>query len=102
MSPSPAVPFAPPLNPGTSSDCGKAIPNPSIIGYAQPPSSESEAALGHLAELRQLLEISDGFGCIGVSNDASSRTRIRSPESWWRGLDSNQRTLARADLQSAA
>ena len=21
---------------------------------------------------------------------------------WWRGLDSNQRTLARADLQSAA
>src|SRR5688572_24348039 len=22
--------------------------------------------------------------------------------SWWRGLDSNQRTLARADLQSAA
>src|SRR5437660_6517924 len=23
-------------------------------------------------------------------------------EGWWRGLDSNQRTLARADLQSAA
>ena len=23
-------------------------------------------------------------------------------EPWWRGLDSNQRTLARADLQSAA
>jgi hypothetical protein len=26
----------------------------------------------------------------------------RSPGRWWRGLDSNQRTLARADLQSAA
>ena len=23
-------------------------------------------------------------------------------EGWWKGLDSNQRTLARADLQSAA
>src|SRR3954453_763702 len=26
----------------------------------------------------------------------------RLTERWWRGLDSNQRTLARADLQSAA
>src|SRR5215217_262167 len=26
----------------------------------------------------------------------------RHPRKWWRGLDSNQRTLARADLQSAA
>src|SRR5690349_5455471 len=28
--------------------------------------------------------------------------RDRAYRSWWRGLDSNQRTLARADLQSAA
>src|SRR5688500_2753080 len=28
--------------------------------------------------------------------------RILSVGGWWRGLDSNQRTLARADLQSAA
>src|SRR4051794_41014667 len=28
--------------------------------------------------------------------------RTARAEQWWRGLDSNQRTLARADLQSAA
>src|SRR5688500_13868832 len=28
--------------------------------------------------------------------------RTSSRRRWWRGLDSNQRTLARADLQSAA
>ena len=35
----------------------------------------------------------------GISRDVSERWRI---SWWWTGLDSNQRTLARADLQSAA
>ena len=30
------------------------------------------------------------------------RRRVRRRSAWWRGLDSNQRTLSRADLQSAA
>jgi hypothetical protein len=32
----------------------------------------------------------------------SARERASRDRQWWRGLDSNQRTLARADLQSAA
>ena len=36
----------------------------------------------------------------GRSGFALRRTACR--QGWWRGLDSNQRTLARADLQSAA
>ena len=34
-------------------------------------------------------------GCLASQSSGTS-------EGWWRGLDSNQRTLARADLQSAA
>src|SRR6478672_788250 len=33
---------------------------------------------------------------------AVQMARHRACDEWWRGLDSNQRTLARADLQSAA
>ena len=35
-----------------------------------------------------------------VSN--KERERLIDPREWWRGLDSNQRTHTRADLQSAA
>src|SRR5690348_1082520 len=41
-----------------------------------------------------------------VSSAGLARLHARAPrpegDQWWRGLDSNQRTLARADLQSAA
>ena len=37
-----------------------------------------------------------------VGSPYSAVPRSASVRRWWRGLDSNQRTLARADLQSAA
>ena len=51
------------------------------------------------------LRVNREFGKLEV---CSSEPRMRAERelvplrSWWRGLDSNQRTLARADLQSAA
>ena len=42
---------------------------------------------------------------ISLLTVVTTMPQVREPaclRSWWRGLDSNQRTLARADLQSAA
>ena len=40
--------------------------------------------------------------CPRPTRNRAPRTVVALGEKWWRGLDSNQRTLARADLQSAA
>src|SRR3546814_8021601 len=44
-------------------------------------------------------------GTAGAAEAPAHRSRfwmIPAPRRWWTGLDSNQRTLTRADLQSAA
>jgi hypothetical protein len=46
--------------------------------------------------------ISDGRRVLQDIIVALELAGVLPPREWWRGLDSNQRTLARADLQSAA
>jgi hypothetical protein len=95
-------------------ESSKAFPTPPYI--AALPSCESTRTLWHLSIIRQFsAESRSLWHQLDPNRDISSANTERADEwsiataivtgaenHWWRGLDSNQRTLARADLQSAA
>jgi hypothetical protein len=102
------------LGPGESSEFSKEIPNPRAASRHSPSSNATNIRLSArispvfrgLSRVGSFLEprfswTSESKRRIFGNREDRGREARREP-CWWRGLDSNQRTLARADLQSAA
>ena len=112
---SPAELSSPSAVSGTRGHSSKANPTPNAMALLSTTSPAlnlfHNGEVGQIsADFRELCRKETGWGLFAALTPLAPRAvkvarqflRTGCAREWWRGLDSNQRTLARADLQSAA